>query len=67
MVASKLDLARDRIQGLQAAAAVDYAAGRARRHDRAVRRAERAERRTRRLARAARRLRARVAELEGGG
>jgi hypothetical protein len=63
---SKLVVARNRIQGMQADAALHHEARRALAHGRAVRQAERAERKTRRLAQAAQRLRARAAELEAG-
>lgn len=59
------DLARDRIEVMQADAAAHHDARRARAHRRATRQAERVERKMRRLAQAAQRLHARVAELEG--
>jgi hypothetical protein len=66
MAHSELELARDRIRGMQAAAALHQEARRAMTHGRALRQAERAERKTRCHAEAAQLLRARIAELETG-
>jgi hypothetical protein len=66
MAHSQVALARDRIQGMQAAAAQQHEARHARIRRRALRQAERAERKARRFAQAARRLRAGIAEAEGG-
>jgi hypothetical protein len=62
----ELELVRDRLQGLQAAAALHNEARRALIHSRTVRQAERAERKTLCHEQNARRLRARIAELEVG-
>jgi hypothetical protein len=62
----ELELVQDRLQSLQAAAALRNEARRALIHNRTLRQAERAERKTLCHARTARQLRARIAELEVG-
>lgn len=62
----QLELAQNRIRGMQAAAALHHEARRAKIHGRAIRQAERAERKTICHMEDARRLRARIAELEVG-
>ncbi len=62
----ELELVQDRLQSLQAAAALHNEARRALIHNRTVRQAERAERKTLCHAQTARQLRARIAELEVG-
>jgi hypothetical protein len=63
----QLELARDRHQGMQAAAAQHREGSRALARGRVVRQAERAERRTLSHADEADRLRARIAEMEAAG
>jgi hypothetical protein len=63
---SNLELAQDRISGMQAAAAEQHEARRALIRGRALRRAARAERKALRFARAAQQIRARIAGLETG-
>jgi hypothetical protein len=63
---SNLELARERIRGMQEAAALQHEARGALVRGRALRRAERAERKALRLAEAAGQIRARIARLEIG-
>jgi hypothetical protein len=62
----QLELARDRQQSMQAAAAVHHEGRKALVHSRILRQAERAERRRLSHAKEAHRLRAMIADLEAG-